>query len=67
MVKRVSGVDYRVENTARRSGDPAQLIAETKLIRQTLGWSPRFDNLSTIITHALTWERTLAHTVRAEC
>ena len=59
-VKRVSGVDFRVENASRRSGDPAQIIAETKLIRQLLGWHPRFDNLSTIIAHALAWERTLA-------
>jgi hypothetical protein len=30
----------------------AQIIAETKLIRRLLGWHPRFDNLSTVITHA---------------
>jgi len=59
-VKQVSGVDFRVENAARRSGDPAQIIAETKLIRQILDWHPRFDDLSTIIAHALAWERTLA-------
>jgi len=59
-VKQVSGVDFRVENAARRSGDPAQIIAETKLIREILDWHPRFDNLSTIVAHALAWERTLA-------
>jgi UDP-glucose 4-epimerase len=59
-VKKVSGVDFRVGNAARRSGDPSQIIAETTLIRQTLGWRPRFDNLSTIIAHALAWERGLA-------
>jgi UDP-glucose 4-epimerase len=58
-VKQVSGVDFRVENAARRSGDPARIIAETKLIRQILDWHPRFDNLSTIIAHALAWERRL--------
>jgi UDP-glucose 4-epimerase len=58
-VKQVSGVDFRVENAARRSGDPAEIIAETKFIRQILDWHPRFDNLSTIIAHALAWERTL--------
>jgi UDP-glucose 4-epimerase len=58
-VKRVSGVDFRVESVARRSGDPAQTIAETKLVRQLLGWHPKFDNLSTIVAHALAWERTL--------
>ena len=28
-VKRVSGVDFRLDNAARRSGNPAQIIAET--------------------------------------
>ena len=59
-VKKVSGVDFRVENAGRRSGDPAQIIAETKLIHETLGWRPQFDDLSTIIAHALAWERGLA-------
>ena len=59
-VKKVSGVDFRVENAARRSGDPAQIIAETRLIRETLGWRPQFDDLSTIVAHALAWECGLA-------
>ena len=59
-IKKVSGVDFRIENAARRSGDPAQIIAETKLIRETLGWRPQFDDLSTMIAHALAWERGLA-------
>jgi UDP-glucose 4-epimerase len=59
-VKRVSGVDFTVVNAARRPGDPAQIVAESRLIRQALGWHPRFDDLPTIIAHALSWERTLA-------
>ena len=64
IAKRVSGVDFSVVKTARRPGDPAQIIAETKLIRQTLDWLPRFDNLETIIAHALAWERALGKTTR---
>jgi UDP-glucose 4-epimerase len=26
----------------------------------TLNWEPRFDDLQTIVTHALAWERKLA-------
>lgn len=59
-VKRISGVDFPVENAPRRPGDPAQIVAGSQLIRQTLGWRPRFDDLTTIVAHALTWERTLA-------
>jgi UDP-glucose 4-epimerase len=63
-VKQVSGVHFPVVNAAQRLGDPAEIVAETKLIRQTLGWNPRFDDLATIIAHALAWERTLAQTAR---
>src|SRR5262249_51045248 len=64
MAKRVSGVDFSVVKTARRPGDPAQIIAETKLIRQTLDSLPRFDNLENIIAHALAWERAMGKTSR---
>ena len=58
-VKRVSGVDFPVENAPRRAGDPAQLIAATEQIRSTLAWQPQFDNLSLIVAHALAWEKKL--------
>jgi len=59
-VKRVSGVDIRVETTARRAGDPAQIVANSDRIRALLGWRPQFDDLATIARHALEWERKLA-------
>lgn len=59
-VKRVSGVDFRVEMAPPRAGDPAQIVANAEQIRAKLGWRPRFDDLATIVTHALAWERTLA-------
>ena len=59
-VKRVSGADFEVELAARRPGDPAHLVAACERIRSTLGWRPRFNDLETIVTHALAWERSLA-------
>ena len=59
-VKRVSGVDFRVKIVGRRPGDPVRVVGATELIRQTVGWRPRFDDLSTIVAHALSWERNLA-------
>jgi UDP-glucose 4-epimerase len=59
-IKRVSGVDFKVVNAARRAGDPAQIVAASERIRATLGWQPRFDDLLTMVSHALTWERELA-------
>jgi UDP-glucose 4-epimerase len=58
-VKRVSGSDFEVEIAARREGDPARIVADSHKARTALGWQPRFDNLSTIVTHALAWEREL--------
>lgn len=59
-VKRVSGVDFKVETAARREGDPARIVANSQRARTILGWEPRYDDLSTIVTHALAWERELA-------
>ncbi|MGH7248038.1 MAG: UDP-glucose 4-epimerase GalE, partial [Pseudomonadota bacterium] len=57
--KRVSGVDFKVENAGRRKGDPARIVADPARIRETLAWRPRFDDLATIVGHALAWEREL--------
>ena len=58
-VKRVSGVDFPVVVGPRREGDPAALIADVSRIRTTLPWAPKFQDLDTIVTHALAWERSL--------
>ena len=58
-VKRVSGVDFKVENAPRRPGDAARIVADSAQLRGTLDWRPRFDDLSTIVGHALAWEREL--------
>jgi len=58
-VKRVSGVDFPVVVGPRREGDPAALIADVSRIRTTLPWTPKFQDLDTIVTHALAWERSL--------
>ena len=59
-VKRISGVDFPVALGPRRDGDPAALTADATRIRSTLDWTPRFQDLDTIVSHALAWERGLA-------
>ena len=59
-VKRVSGVDFPITIRGRRAGDPAALIANVDRIHATLDWQPRFQDLDTIVAHALAWERNLA-------
>jgi len=56
-VKRMSGVDFPVTIRGRRAGDPAALIANVDRIHATLDWQPRFQDLDTIVAHALAWER----------
>ncbi len=55
-VKRVSGVDFKVAISGRRPGDPAAIVADSGRIRALLGWAPQFDDLKTIVGHALKWE-----------
>jgi UDP-glucose 4-epimerase len=59
-VKRVSSVDFKVELAGRRAGDPTHIVAASDRARAALKWQPRFDDLQTIVTHALAWERKLA-------
>ena len=59
VVKRVSGVDFKVNIVGRRAGDPAAIVAKADRIRQTLGWRPQRDNLDEIVRQALDWERRL--------
>jgi UDP-glucose 4-epimerase len=56
-VKRVSGIDFSVEETGRRPGDPAQIVASAERARALLKWEPQFDDLDTIVRHALSWEK----------
>jgi UDP-glucose 4-epimerase len=58
-VKRVSGVDFKVEIAPRRPGDPAQIVASSDRARALIGWKPKLDDLETIASHALAWERKL--------
>ena len=59
VVKQVSGVDFPVKLSGRRPGDPAAIVARNDRIRTELGWTPRHDDLSSIVTQALDWERRL--------
>jgi UDP-glucose 4-epimerase len=59
-VKRVSGRNFAVIQTDRRPGDPAAIVADSSKIRTAFGWTPQFDDLSTIVEHALAFEKKTA-------
>ena len=54
--KKVTGIDFKVEETGRREGDPSILIADNAKIKQKLGWQPKYDDLEYIIKTAWKWE-----------
>ena len=64
-VKRASGVEFEVKMSPRRAGDPASVVAAPAKIRRELGWEPKFDDLDTIVAHALAWENRLASIKKA--
>jgi UDP-glucose 4-epimerase len=59
MVERVNGKALAVTEEPRRAGDPPSLVAHAERIREVLGWTPRFDDLETIVRTQFEWERRL--------
>jgi UDP-glucose 4-epimerase len=59
-VERANGEPLNITEEPRRAGDPPELVAVAKKIRSVLGWTPKFDDLDTIVTTSLAWERKIA-------
>ncbi len=58
-VKRVSGVNFRVDPVGRREGDPPSLVSNPSKIKEILGWKPQFESLTKMVKSALEWEKIL--------
>jgi UDP-glucose 4-epimerase len=58
-IERVTGRKLPVQMVGRRPGDPASIVADVSRIHSTLDWKPQFDDLDTIVSHAVDWERLL--------
>ena len=59
-VESANGSPLNIAEEARRAGDPPELIAVAERVREVLGWTPRFDDLDTIVRTSLAWERKIA-------
>lgn len=55
--REVTGHPIPVVMGARRPGDPATLIADSKKIREELGWDPKYPTLKSIIESAWAWHQ----------
>lgn len=56
VARKVTGIDFPVEETERRAGDPPQLVADSSKLRTLTGWKPRHDDLEFIVKTAWEWE-----------
>ena len=56
MVKKVTGIDFPVEETARRAGDPPAIVANSDRLKIQTGWEARHDDLEFIVKTAWEWE-----------
>ena len=59
-VARVNGEPLNITEEPRRAGDPPELVAVAEKIQKVLGWTPKFDDLDTIVRTSLEWERKIA-------
>jgi UDP-glucose 4-epimerase len=59
-VEKANGVPLKISEEPRRAGDPPELVAVADKVRSVLGWQPRYDDLDTIVSTSLAWERKIA-------
>ncbi|MEN6349078.1 MAG: UDP-glucose 4-epimerase GalE [Syntrophomonas sp.] len=64
--KKVTGINFTVEDTDRRAGDTAQVVADSTKLRSITGWQPRHDDLEFIIKTAWEWELKLQEKLKNE-
>lgn len=55
--RRVTGHAIPSIEAPRRPGDPAVLVANGEKLRKTLGWTPRYSELETIVQSAWDWKK----------
>ena len=58
-VEKIAGIKLQVREEPRRAGDPPSLVAKTDKVRTVLGWTPKLDDIETIVRTSLEWERSL--------
>jgi UDP-glucose 4-epimerase len=56
-VKKVTGMNFAVQDADRRAGDPPVLVADSSKLKTQLLWKPRHDSLEYIIKTAWEWEK----------
>lgn len=55
MIKKVTGVDFKIKIVERRAGDPPRIYADNTKAKEELGFNPEFSDLETIVKTAWEW------------
>ena len=55
--KKVTQINFPVQESERRPGDPPILVGSSEKVRNTLGWRPKYPDLETIVSHAWYWHQ----------
>ena len=58
-VEKIAGLKLTVREEPRRAGDPPTLVAKADKVRAELGWTPKLDDIDTIVRTSLEWEKRL--------
>jgi UDP-glucose 4-epimerase len=56
-VRKVTGHAIPAQESPRRPGDPAVLVASSEKIKKELGWNPRYADLESIVRSAWEWRK----------
>jgi UDP-glucose 4-epimerase len=54
-VRKVTGHSIPAQESPRRAGDPAVLVASSEKIKKELGWNPGYADLESIVRSAWEW------------
>jgi len=56
-IRKVTGHAIPAQETPRRAGDPAVLVASSEKIKRELGWKPEYMDLESIVRSAWNWRK----------
>ncbi len=61
MVKKVSGIDFKMKIAPRRPGDAERLVADPTAINTELGFKPQYSDIETIVKTAFKWHKQISN------
>lgn len=63
VAQEITGIPIPVVDGARRPGDPAKLVADSRRAIAELDWQPQYSDLRTIVAHEWIWEQHLCRSL----